>query len=45
MNQELDMYMEQVSMFKSDISDIDNHLKKLNKKWMKTMKKTRDLKQ
>lgn len=42
MNQELEMYIEQVRRFKEDIADYDMKMTKLNKHWMKTMKKARE---
>eukprot|EP01038_Epipyxis_sp_PR26KG_P011029 gene11029-14810_t len=39
MNNELDMYMEQVKVFREEISDIDSDISKINKKWMKMVKK------
>lgn len=42
MNQELEMYIEQVASFKGEISDIDQKMAKMNKAWMRKMKKTRE---
>lgn len=42
MNQELDMYIEQVRRFKDEIAEYDGKLLKLNKQWIKSMKKARD---
>lgn len=39
MDEELDMYREQVSVFKNEILDIDNELKKVNKTWIKQQRK------
>jgi len=44
MNKELDMYREQLTVFKEEIAAIDQSSRKLNKKWIKRMKKTRELK-
>jgi len=45
MNQELDMYIEQVATFKSEIGDIDAKMVKMNKLWMRRTKKTREFTQ
>jgi chromosome segregation ATPase len=42
MNQELEMYIEQVASFKYEIAEADKKMAKMNKAWMKRMKKTRD---
>ena len=39
MDDELDMYRQQVSMFRSEITDIDDELKKVKKTWMKSQRK------
>jgi hypothetical protein len=39
MDEELDMYREQVSVFKNEILDIDNEVKKVNKTWIKRQRK------
>jgi hypothetical protein len=44
MDKELGMYREQVSVFKEEIAAIDQSSRRLNKKWIKRMKKTRELK-
>jgi hypothetical protein len=45
MNQELDMYIEQVATFKSEIADYDAKMAKMNKLWMRRVKKTREFSQ
>ena len=45
MNQELSMYIEQVASFKYEIGDIEQKMAKMNKVWMRKMKKTRELNQ
>eukprot|EP01039_Chlorochromonas_danica_P001650 gene1650-1802_t len=42
MNQELEMYIEQVRIFKEDIAGFDNKMMKLNKQWIRRQKKLRD---
>lgn len=42
MNQELDMYIEQVRVFKDEISDFDAKMLRLNKQWIKRTKKMRE---
>ena len=39
MDEELDMYRQQVSLFKNEISGIDNEIKKLKKNWIKQNRK------
>ena len=45
MNQELEMYMEQVQAFKNDIADCDQKMARMNKAWMRRLKKTREFNQ
>jgi hypothetical protein len=45
MNQELAMYIEQVASFKSEIGEFDAKMVKMNKAWMRRMKKTREFTQ
>ena len=40
MNDELDTYRQQVSIFRGEITNIDEDLKKINKNWMKQQRKT-----
>ncbi len=41
MDNELDMYMEQVRTFKSEIQDIDSKFRGISKKWMKSQRANR----
>ena len=45
MNQELEMYMEQVQAFKNDIADCDQKMSRMNKAWMRRLKKAREFNQ
>jgi chromosome segregation ATPase len=45
MNQELSMYIEQVAAFKDEISTNEAKMTKMNKLWMRRVKKTRELNQ
>lgn len=45
MNQELAMYIEQVAAFKDDIASCEEKIAKMNKQWIRKMKKTRELNQ
>lgn len=45
MNQELAMYIEQVAAFKDEIATCEEKIAKMNKQWIRKMKKTRELNQ